>query len=130
MTEKSAGGGGILAVLGDRFRDAATVKVVFGDPVAADGKTVIPVARVAFGYGGGASPALRRRATGEGPATEEEASGGGGGVFAAPVGVVEIDREGTRFVRLGPELHPGVAFGAGLLLGLALAHWRRRARED
>ena len=130
MAEKSVGAAGVLAALGERFRDAATVKVVFGDPIAAAGKTVVPVARVAFGFGGGASPAPRRRAQGEGAGTEDEAAGGGGGVFATPVGVVEIDQDGVRFVRFAQELHLGIAFGAGLLLGLALARLRRHGHED
>jgi uncharacterized spore protein YtfJ len=130
MVEKSAGAEGVLAALGERFRDAATVEVVFGNPIAAAGKTVVPVARVAFGFGGGASPASRRRSQGEGGGTEDEAAGGGGGVFATPVGVVEIDQQGTRFVRFAQELHLGIAFGAGLFLGLVLARLRRHGHED
>lgn len=128
--DKSAGAQGLLATLSERFRDAATVRLVFGEPIEAAGKTVVPVARVAFGFGGGASPAPRRRAQGEGEGTEDEAAGGGGGVFATPVGVVEIDQEGTRFVRFAQELHLGLAFAAGLLFGLALARRRRRDDED
>jgi uncharacterized spore protein YtfJ len=130
MADKSAGAQDLLATLGERFREAATVKLVFGEPVAAAGRTVIPVARVAFGFGGGSSPQRRRHAGGEGGAAEDEAAGGGGGMYATAVGVVEIDREETRFVRFAQELHLGLAFGAGLLLGLALARRRRRGDED
>jgi uncharacterized spore protein YtfJ len=130
MADKSAGAQGLLASLSERFREAATVKMVFGEPVSAAGKTVIPVARVAFGFGGGSSPQHRRHGGGEGAAAEDEAAGGGGGMYAMPVGVVEIDQDETRFVRFAQELHLGLAFGAGLLLGFALARRRRRDDED
>ena len=32
----------------------ANVKAVYGEPIAAQGKTVIPVAKIIYGYGGGA----------------------------------------------------------------------------
>jgi uncharacterized spore protein YtfJ len=134
MADKSAGAHGLLATLSERFRDAATVKLVYGEPIEAAGKTVIPVARVAFGFGGGSAPQPRRHAGGEGAEAEaegkDEAAGGGGGIYATPVGVVEIDGEGTRFVRFGQELHLGLAFAAGLLLGLALARSRRGGDDE
>jgi uncharacterized spore protein YtfJ len=128
--DKSAGAQGLLATLSERFRDAATVRLVFGEPIEAAGKTVVPVARVAFGFGGGSAPQARRHGGGESAAAEEEAGGGGGGIYAMPVGVVEISKEETRFVRFAQELHLGLAFAAGLLFGLALARRRRRDDED
>ena len=142
MEDKSTSAQGLLASLSERFREAATVKLVFGEPIAAEGKTIIPVARVAFGFGGGAAPQSRRHARGEraaagegeevaaGAEPEELAAGGGGGAATTPVGVVEIDQQKVRFVRFGQELHLGLAFGAGLLIGLALARRRRRRDED
>ena len=32
---------------------SATVKSVYGEPITANGKTIIPVARIAYGFGGG-----------------------------------------------------------------------------
>ena len=32
----------------------ASVKAIYGEPIAAHGKTVIPVARIMYGYGAGA----------------------------------------------------------------------------
>ena len=43
----------ILRSLGERLQGGASVKNVFGDPITVDGKTVIPVARVRYGFGGG-----------------------------------------------------------------------------
>ena len=35
------------------LRRDAGAKTVFGDPIAAEGKTLIPVAKVGYGWGGG-----------------------------------------------------------------------------
>ena len=71
-----------------RFSDMqskAGVKTVFGDPVELDGRKVIPVASVQYGFGMGG---------GTGPKKEENEApgggGGGGGVRVEPIAVVEI----------------------------------------
>jgi uncharacterized spore protein YtfJ len=61
-------------------RDSMTVKRVFGDPVERDGVTVIPVAVVRGGAGGGAGES----------SDGERGSGGGFGLIAAPAGVFVI----------------------------------------
>ena len=43
----------ILQQIGESLGSSATVKAVFGEPVHAAGRTVIPVAKVAYGFGGG-----------------------------------------------------------------------------
>lgn len=71
----------------DRVADAATAKRVFGEPVVAAGRTVIPMASVfsIFGLGGGDAP------------TEAASGGGGGGILrVTPVGVVELDSDGVH----------------------------------
>ncbi|KMS77001.1 hypothetical protein ACM01_02265 [Streptomyces viridochromogenes] len=68
--------------LADRLGGSASVKAVYGEPVTADGVTVVPVAKVAFGLGAGAGR-IGELGTGEG-------GGGGGGVDATPVGYIEI----------------------------------------
>lgn len=92
---------------------SAHVKTVFGDPVSAEGKTIIPVAKIRYGFGAG---------TGSGPTragSEQrlgEGGGGGGGVEAKPVGVVEMSATGTRFI----PIHSRARLGAFLLLGFFL----------
>ena len=53
---------------------AANVKSVYGEPNTAQGKTVIPVAKIMYGYGGGGAPAVlgtqKRAAKTEGVAAE------------------------------------------------------------
>jgi len=74
---------------------SANVKTVFGDPISAEGKTIIPVARVRYGFGGG----MGTGPTGSGDEQRiGQGGGGGGGVIAQPVGVVEVSATGTRFV--------------------------------
>ena len=37
----------------DRLGNSASVKNVYGEPIVAEGKTIIPVAKVGYGFGGG-----------------------------------------------------------------------------
>lgn len=91
---------------------SARAQNVYGDPVERDGVTVIPVAKIRYGFGGG----------GEVEKDEYE-SGGGGGISVTPVGYVEL-RGGTstyRPIRGAGAMVPMVAV-AGLLglLGLRM----------
>src|ERR1700756_2760848 len=83
----------LLQSLHENLAGRAQVKSVFGDPVVAGDKTIIPVAKIAYGFGAGAGTGGvgDTRAKGEG-------GGGGGGVRARPVGVFEVGPLGTRFV--------------------------------
>ena len=42
-----------LKLLAEKLESSATVKKVYGDPLEAQGKTVIPVAKISCGLGGG-----------------------------------------------------------------------------
>ncbi|HPK66281.1 MAG TPA: spore germination protein GerW family protein [Thermoanaerobaculia bacterium] len=119
-TGKASGGG--LHDLAERIRTGISVGQVFGEPVEANGRTLIPVARVAFGFGGGLGASRdAQRFTGVG---EDKSAGAGGGGLAAPVGMIEIASEGTRFI----PTSPGRWLLAGAVLGL-LAGWLvRRCR--
>ena len=81
---------------------SASVKTVYGEPVVIDGKTIIPVAKVAYGFGGGTGT---RKAPVDKEAKEspvaEAGEGAGGGVAAKPVGVVEVTGQETKFVPFG-----------------------------
>lgn len=65
--------------MAERLGGHASVRAVYADPVERDGVTVIPVAKVRWGFGGGG---------GEGQ--EGGGSGGGGGITATPIGYIEI----------------------------------------
>lgn len=59
----------------------ANARVVYGDAVERDGITVIPVAKVKYGFGGGG---------GHNDKNHGEGGGGGGGVHVIPIGYIEI----------------------------------------
>ena len=44
----------LLQSLKESILTQANVKAVYGEPIAAEGKTVVPVARIIYGYGAGA----------------------------------------------------------------------------
>jgi uncharacterized spore protein YtfJ len=108
----------------DRLHTSASVKTVYGDPIIAEGKTIIPVAKVAYGFGAGACPV--RKSDGEDQTEGKEAGGGGGGICARPVGVVEITKEGTKFVPIDERKKLAGVLLVGLLLGLWLGSRRSR----
>lgn len=109
--------------LGEHLQKGAGVKTVYGDPMVVQGKTVIPVARVAYGFCGGS----RANKKGKSAEQKEGAEGGGGGGFSAsPVGVVEITKEDTRFVPIGEERRMAWFLIIGLFLGIFMG--RRRSR--
>jgi uncharacterized spore protein YtfJ len=98
----------------------ANVKSVYGEPIAAQGKTVIPVAKIIYGYGAGAGTG------GVGNSgTRGEGGGGGGGARAIPVGVVEVSDRQTRFVPIGDRRKLAGAVAMGIGMGILLG-WRRR----
>lgn len=104
----------------ERLHASASVKTIYGDPVTAEGKTIIPVARVRYGFGAGFGTGKK----GEIEKEDGEGAGGGGGVAATPIGVVEITKEDTRFIPVGEETRLLGALLVGLFLGLLFA--RRR----
>lgn len=101
------------------LQTSASVKAVFGEAIAAQGKTIIPVARIAYGFGGGAGEGIRKDKPGHG-------EGGGGGVVAVPLGVFEIREQETRFIPL--QANRKILFAGLVGIGLGLL-WARHARR-
>ena len=60
--EHSMGSLAWLQNLHESLSTRAQVKSVFGDPVTAGDKTIIPVAKIAYGFGAGAGTRGDRRA--------------------------------------------------------------------
>jgi uncharacterized spore protein YtfJ len=67
----------------EKAKDAASVNRVFGEPITQNGVTIIPVARVGGGAGGGDG-----KQEGDRPS---EGSGGGFGVGGRPAGTFVIN---------------------------------------
>jgi uncharacterized spore protein YtfJ len=101
----------------------ATAKTVYGEPVTIDGKTIIPVAKVAYGFGGGTSAPGGAAENAESDA-KGTGSGAGGGIAAKPIGVVEVTSAETKFVPFGQPRKFAIAAlvgsGIGLLAGVLL----------
>ncbi|TXK52658.1 sporulation protein [Pontibacter qinzhouensis] len=76
-------GNNFVERLAEKVGLAAKASTVYGDPIERGGVTVVPVSKLAYGFGGGA-----------GNKAGEEGSGGGGGIAIMPVGYIEI-KEGT-----------------------------------
>lgn len=107
----------ILQAISERLQTAATVKSVYGDPVVSGDRTVIPVARVSFGFGAGG----RSLADGEG------GGGGGGGVRAEPAGMIEISPAGTTFISFPDYRRLAAAFAFGMAAGMLLSRALRKS---
>ena len=132
---KAAGGSaidGFVERMAERVGAKANVRAVFGDPIERDGITVIPVARVRWGFGGGAG----RGPIAVGPGIDDQGaptertidegmsgagSGGGGGATAEPVGYLEIGPDGATFRSITPVMpSPGFLLAAGVTAALVL----------
>lgn len=105
----------LVTRLSERLAATANAKNVYGEPIHAHNRTVIPVAKVGYGVGAGSGGR-----TGRDPGS---GGGGGGGVGARPVGYIEITDERTRYVGFSTakKIVAAVAFGftVGFLVGSA-----------
>ncbi|WP_160050341.1 GerW family sporulation protein [Nocardiopsis sp. FR4] len=119
----------VLARLIENTGASARAASVFGDPVAHDGTTIVPVARVsALTVMGGATGRMALRAGGDG-------AGGTGLVRIRPAGFVVLDGAGARFrpIRqpatvLAVPLAVIAAATATRIVGVSLREARRRRR--
>ena len=98
----------------EKLQDSATVKTVYGEPIEASGRTIIPAARVvACGFGGGSAT--------QGDNDSVTGATGGGGVSTTPIGIFEVTSSGSRFVGIGSwkkaVVWLSVGIGVGFILG-------------
>jgi uncharacterized spore protein YtfJ len=113
----------LLQSLKEGILGQASVKTIYGEPISANGKTIIPVAKVMYGYGAGAGTGGVGDSSARG-----EGGGGGGGVRVVPLGVVEVSEQETRFVPISDRRKLTGAVLAGIGLGMWLG-WRRSRRN-
>jgi uncharacterized spore protein YtfJ len=88
-------------------RDSMTVRRVFGEPIEREGLTLIPVANVMGGFGGGSGD-------------QHNGDGGGGagfGVRATPAGVYVIDHGRLRWE---PALNLNAVILGGQIVALVM----------
>jgi uncharacterized spore protein YtfJ len=82
-------GGSLVERLAEKLSAGADVAKVFGEPIDRDGATIIPVAKVRYGFGGGG-----------GGKRDEGGAGGGGGVQVTPYGYIEVKNGSSEFRRI------------------------------
>jgi uncharacterized spore protein YtfJ len=119
-----------LERLAERLGGKASVTAVYGEPVERGGVTVIPVARVRWGFGGGSGSGGSQAGPGGG---QGSGVGGGGGVTASPVGYIEIANGRTEFRRIHDPVHllvfAPLILATGISMGLILRGLRRLAQS-
>jgi len=116
----------ILQGLSERLAGSASVKQVFGEPIHAAGKTIIPVARVRYALGGGGGGGEQNNAA-VGRPLAGGGGGGGGAVMASPMGALEITETSVRFVHfLDPMEIAKLCLGGAALFLLASGLLGRR----
>ena len=135
---------GYIERMAERVGGTASVRAVFGDPIQRDGITIIPVARVRWGFGGGAGsgpiPVGPGRPSSGSPladtpemttdAPSGSGSGGGGAVTADPVGYLEIGPGGATFHPItAARPSAGFMLAAGATAALVLRGLARLVRR-
>ncbi|MER5542375.1 GerW family sporulation protein [Streptomyces sp. NPDC001118] len=109
----------LLEQLADKLGGRAPGTVVFGEPIVSQDVTVIPVARIGFGFGGNTG--------------QEAGEGGvvGGGAEARPLGFIEIKEGKTTYKPIrDPWVNVLVPLTGGLLAGAAILRYlARRGRR-
>jgi Sporulation protein YtfJ (Spore_YtfJ) len=116
----------MLEKLVEKVGGRASVKAVFGDPIERGGKTVVPVAKVRWGFGGGSGSGTQET---EGGPASGSGSGGGGGVTAEPIGYLEIGDEGAAFKQIAPPYpSPLLLLAAGITAALIVRAFARLIR--
>ncbi len=122
----SGRGDTFVELLAERIGVRAAAGAVFGTPVEREGITVIPVAKVRWGFGGGSGRGIE-----EGSETGEigEGSGGGGGVAASPLGFIEIKNGAAEFKRThDPASAVPVIIASGIAAWLCLRGLKKLLR--
>ncbi|MCB5286592.1 MAG: hypothetical protein LHW64_02160 [Candidatus Cloacimonetes bacterium] len=98
----------IFQQIRDLIQKGGGVKFSFGDPSRVGDMSIIPVARVSFGFGGGGGKAANSKKKKQNENVEKEAEpksdddaqfggGGGGGIKTDPVGIYAIKGDRVRF---------------------------------
>jgi uncharacterized spore protein YtfJ len=100
----------VMKTLADAIGSTAGARLAYGDPVERAGVTVVPVARVRFGFGGGQKPGEQR-----------EQAGGGGGAVVTPAGFLILRGDEVRFRPIrDPARMIGLVLAIGFVLRLAI----------
>ncbi len=88
---------GIMGVSMEKIRQMVDVNTIVGEPIIAEGTTIIPVSKVSFGFASGGSDLPTQ-------AAEKFAGGAGAGVTVKPVAFIVIKPDGdVKMLELGSK---------------------------
>lgn len=91
---------GVMGVSMEKIREMVDVETIIGDPIVAEGVTIIPVSKVSFGFASGGSDLPVQ-------AAEKFAGGSGAGVTVKPVAFIVIKPDGAvNLMELGAKGSP------------------------
>lgn len=128
----------LFDVVGEIQKKAA-VGAVFGPPTQVGEKTIIPIGRVAYGFGLGfgrgttpVTPSPETPESAEGDVARGSGGGGGGGLSIEPLAVLEVTPETTTLKPIVDEAKiakMGILVGAWSVFCLARAMVKIFGRE-
>jgi len=126
----------IFARMRELLHNGAGAKFSFGNPVSVGDLSILPVARVVFGFGGGGgkSPAKKKKQqddTDDTVATEANENfggGGGGGIKTEPVGIYTIKGDKVKFYPIVSVREVLAIFGVVILLLLKIRRLKRKIK--
>jgi len=98
----------------EQARDTANWRTAFGEPQVVEDKTIIPVAKVRYGFGLGFGSGTGEAGEEDGPVPEGEGGGGGGGATAKPLGAIVVTPECVYFQETMDVAKVSIA---GMILG-------------
>jgi uncharacterized spore protein YtfJ len=113
----------LLDSLSETFSQHAAIKKVYGEPIETQGKTIIPVARLALGLGGGFGS---KNGDNKPAGVRNDGGGLGGGLSLKPIGIIEVTPAYTRFIRF----HPWPYIALGTAIGWAISRYTGRSRRQ
>lgn len=103
----------------DQTGQSASVKAVFGEPIHSGDTVIVPVAQIAYGFGGGFGKGKKGGKSApkeDGNDASGEGGGGGGGVFARAKGVYVIRPNSAKYIPASNTKPILLGIGIGLLL--------------
>lgn len=110
----------------ERLQTTANVETVYGEPIVVDGKTIIPLARVRYGFGGGLGDGNDEDGSSRENGRPGGFGGGGGGVEVTPIGIIEVTPGDTRYISFEDRRRLIRAALVGMVLGFIVFGRRRR----
>jgi uncharacterized spore protein YtfJ len=98
MQDTDFSGNALVSSIAERLRTSARVEVVYGEERKIGDKTIIPIAVVAYGFGGGSGGGAAPSENGASGVASGGGGGGGGGVRVQPVAVLEVTGDESRIL--------------------------------